>query len=57
MHSLALKLVSSLVTTIMSTQESEASPSAETVTETSPLLLRAEVNDASSDNRRWNLYK
>ncbi|PBK98261.1 hypothetical protein ARMGADRAFT_1075117 [Armillaria gallica] len=41
----------------MSTQESEASPSAETVTETSPLLPRAEVNDASSDNRRWNLYK
>ncbi|PBK66468.1 hypothetical protein ARMSODRAFT_977402 [Armillaria solidipes] len=38
----------------MSTQESEASPSAETATETSPLLPRAEVNDASSDNRRWN---
>ncbi|KAK0440542.1 hypothetical protein EV421DRAFT_1961342 [Armillaria borealis] len=38
----------------MSTQEPEASPSTETATETSPLFPRAEVNDASSDNRRWN---
>ncbi|KAK0214575.1 hypothetical protein IW262DRAFT_1466352 [Armillaria fumosa] len=41
----------------MSTQESEASPSAGAATETSPLLPRAKVNDASSANRRWNLCK
>ncbi|KAG7440923.1 uncharacterized protein BT62DRAFT_937518 [Guyanagaster necrorhizus] len=41
----------------MSTQGSEVSLSAGAVTDTSPLLPRYEVADASSDNRRRNLCK